>query len=71
VKENAVGEDWATPVGRSDADGTARIETKPLRDAIYHTIARGKVDGGCSMMLVIAIDSLKISWMRSTEVRGP
>ena len=30
VKENAVGEDWATPVGRSDADGTVRIETKAL-----------------------------------------
>lgn len=30
VKENAVREDWATPVGRSDADGTVRFETKPL-----------------------------------------
>ena len=30
VKENAVGEDWATLVGRSDTDGTVRIETKPI-----------------------------------------
>ena len=30
VKENALREDWATPVGRSDADETVRIETKPM-----------------------------------------
>jgi hypothetical protein len=27
-------------------------------------------DGSCSMMLVTTNDSLKASWMRSTEVRG-
>ena len=30
VKENAVREDWATPVGSSGADGTVRIKTRPL-----------------------------------------
>jgi hypothetical protein len=30
VKENAVREDWATPVGSSGADGTVRFETTPL-----------------------------------------
>ncbi len=30
VKENAVAEDWAMLVGKSDADGTVSINTKPL-----------------------------------------
>ena len=48
-----------------------RMPRLEYSNTIYHIVARGMVDGGCSMTLDITIDSLKVSSMRSTEVRGP
>lgn len=39
--------------------------------AIYPLLLGGMGDGDWSMMLAITIDALKVSSMRSTEVRGP
>ncbi len=38
VKENLLGEDWAMPVGRSNADGTVRIETKPIPGYFFYIL---------------------------------
>lgn len=60
------------PVGDSEMPRMRRVE---YTNAIYHIVAqlllRGMVDGGGSMMLVITINSLKVSSMTSTEVGGP
>ncbi len=52
-----------------------RMRRVEYTNAIYHIVAqlllRGMVDGGGSMMLVITINSLKVSSMTSTEVGGP
>ena len=49
-----------------------RMPRLEYSNAIYHICCSGRmVDEGCSMILVIAVDSLKVSSMRSTEVRGP